>query len=124
MTNALIDVGIHVDGMSEEEAMELMTVGGFQEEQEARSKYLRARLTSTQLSTYFVGSPGDVGPRGGGPAARRGRGRCGGGRGSAAARIAGGLGDTPAFDQRAHMDAVLAHGTPPVRWLRRILLEG
>jgi hypothetical protein len=36
--------------------MELMVNGGFQEESEATKKWDRARLTSTQLSTYFVGS--------------------------------------------------------------------
>ena len=33
-----------------------MVDGGFQEEAEARAKYDRARLSSTQLVTYFVGS--------------------------------------------------------------------
>ena len=33
-----------------------MVDGGFQEEAEARAKYDRARLSSTQLSTYFAGS--------------------------------------------------------------------
>jgi uncharacterized protein (DUF885 family) len=54
--NALIDVGIHTAGMTEDEAVELMVDGGFQEEAAARAKYNRARLSSTQLSTYFVGS--------------------------------------------------------------------
>ena len=43
-------------GMTEDEAVALMVDGGFQEEAEARAKYNRARLTSTQLSTYFAGS--------------------------------------------------------------------
>ena len=42
--------------MTEEEAVALMVEGGFQEEAEARAKYDRARLSSTQLSTYFAGS--------------------------------------------------------------------
>ena len=33
-----------------------MVDGGFQEEAEARAKFDRARLSSTQLSTYFAGS--------------------------------------------------------------------
>jgi hypothetical protein len=37
--------------------------------------------------------------------------------------IAGGLGDTPGFDQRAHLESVIAHGTPPIKWLGRILLD-
>ena len=55
ITNAIIDAAIHCDGMTEDEAVELMVDGGFQEEAEARAKCDRARLTSTQLSTYFVG---------------------------------------------------------------------
>ncbi len=63
VTNAMIDVGIHTAGMTEDEAVSLMVDGGFQEEAEARAKYDRARLSSTQLCTYFVGLDGDVGPR-------------------------------------------------------------
>ncbi|MEJ2129315.1 MAG: DUF885 domain-containing protein [Woeseiaceae bacterium] len=55
VTNAIIDSAIHVDGMTHDEAMKLMVEGGFQEEREASMKWLRAQLTSAQLSTYFVG---------------------------------------------------------------------
>ena len=55
-TNAIIDARIHCDGMTEDEAVALMVDGGFQEEAEARAKFDRARLSSTQLSTYFAGS--------------------------------------------------------------------
>ena len=41
-----------------------------------------------------------------------------------APRLVGELGETPGFDYRAHLEAVLAHGTPPVKWVRRILWEG
>ena len=54
--NAIIDARIHCDGMTEDEAVALMVDGGFQETSEARAKYSRARLSSTQLSTYFAGS--------------------------------------------------------------------
>src|SRR5213078_1102241 len=53
--NAIIDQAVHCDGMTETEAMELMTARGFQEEGEAAGKWRRALLTSAQLSTYFVG---------------------------------------------------------------------
>ena len=56
VTNAIIDARIHATGMTEDEAVALMVDGGFQEEAEARAKYDRARLSSTQLSTYFAGS--------------------------------------------------------------------
>ena len=42
--------------MTEDEAVAFMVDGGFQEEAEARAKFDRARLSSTQLSTYFAGS--------------------------------------------------------------------
>lgn len=54
--NAIIDQKIHTAGMSEEAAKALMMVEGFQEEGEAVGKWKRAQLTSTQLSTYFVGN--------------------------------------------------------------------
>jgi hypothetical protein len=53
--NALLDQHIHCDGMTEAEAMALMVERGFQEEAEAAGKWRRALLSSTQLSTYFVG---------------------------------------------------------------------
>src|SRR5437762_3859319 len=53
--NAIIDQGIHAKNMSEKEAMDLMMEEGFQQEGEAVAKWKRARLSSAQLSTYFVG---------------------------------------------------------------------
>ncbi len=53
--NAILDQAVHCDGMTEGEAMALMTERGFQEDGEAAGKWRRALLTSTQLSTYFVG---------------------------------------------------------------------
>ncbi len=125
VTNALIDVGIHVHGMTEEEAVGLMVDGGFQERSEAVKKYERARLTSTQLSTYFVGSASmwDLEEE------RRRRLAIASGdpRGAAAVptpRVVGGFGETPRFVYREHLEAVLDHGTPPIPALRRILLGG
>ena len=54
--NAIIDQKIHTAGMTEGEAMEMMMVDGFQEEGEAAGKWIRAQLSSTQLSTYYVGN--------------------------------------------------------------------
>ncbi|PZF93111.1 DUF885 domain-containing protein [Micromonospora endophytica] len=53
--NALLDQLVHCDDLPESEAMALLTGRGFQEEGEAGGKWRRALLTSTQLSTYFVG---------------------------------------------------------------------
>ncbi len=54
--NAVIDQKIHTDGMTEKEAVDFMMNEGFQEEGEAVGKWRRAQLSSTQLSTYYVGS--------------------------------------------------------------------
>ncbi len=54
--NAIIDQKIHTDGMTEREAVDFMMNEGFQEEGEAVGKWRRAQLSSTQLSTYYVGS--------------------------------------------------------------------
>jgi uncharacterized protein (DUF885 family) len=54
--NAILDQKIHTAGMTEKEAMALMMNEGFQEEGEAAGKWRRAQLTSSQLSTYYVGS--------------------------------------------------------------------
>jgi uncharacterized protein (DUF885 family) len=54
--NSMIDQKIHTAGMTEKEAMDLMMNEGFQEEGEAAGKWRRACLTSTQLSTYYVGN--------------------------------------------------------------------
>src|SRR5438105_2482121 len=56
--NAIIDQKIHTEGMSEEEAIARMKNDAFQEEGEAVGKWKRARLSSTQLSTYYVGNAG------------------------------------------------------------------
>ena len=123
VTNALIDVGIHARGMTEEEAVGLMVEGGFQERSEAVKKYERARLTATQLATYFVGSVAmwDLEEE----RRRQLAAASGDPRGAAAvapARVVGGYGETPGFAYREHLEAVLAHGTPPLPALRRIVL--
>src|SRR5438094_6673716 len=55
IANAILDQSIHTGNMSEQEAMNLMMKETFQEEGEAVAKWKRARLSSAQLSTYFVG---------------------------------------------------------------------
>jgi len=92
--NAIIDQRIHCDGMTEAEAMALMMERGFQEEGEAAGKWRRALLSSTQLSTYFVGYT-EV-------------------REIAEARPAG-------VTLRDWHDRMLAHGSPPPRHLRTLL---
>jgi hypothetical protein len=120
VTNAIIDGRIHCDAMTEQEAVDLMVEGGFQEEAEARAKFRRARLSSTQLSTYFAGSMEmwDIELE-----ARR-RAAASEGADPDSIRpgaLPGGLGDTPGFRYRDHLEAVIGHGAPPTSLLRRVL---
>ena len=92
--NAVLDQLVHCENLSEADAMAMMTGRGFQEAGEAAGKWRRALLTSTQLSTYFVGYT-EVSA-------------------IAAARP---FGATP----KAWHDAMLAHGSPPPRHLRTLL---
>jgi uncharacterized protein (DUF885 family) len=97
--NAILDARIHAHGMTEAEAMALMADRGHQEEGEAAGKWRRAQLTSAQLSTYYVGYSeiSDL----------------------AADLRAAGPGQT---DQQLH-DRMLAHGSPPVRLLRTLIVS-
>jgi uncharacterized protein (DUF885 family) len=121
--NALIDVGIHAGAMTEDEAVGLMVDGGFQEESEARNKWNRARLTSTQLSTYFVGSIEmwdlELERR---RRAAAGSGDPGGTNAVPMPRVVGDFGQTPGFGYREHLEAVISHGAPPMVLLRRLVL--
>ncbi|HEY2238137.1 MAG TPA: DUF885 domain-containing protein [Streptosporangiaceae bacterium] len=96
--NAILDARVHGHGMTEAEAMTLMTGRGYQEEGEAAGKWRRALLTSAQLSTYYVGytEVSDL---------------------AADLRTA-----DPTRPPRNTHDAILAHGSPPVRLLRPLLL--
>ncbi len=53
--NAVIDHAIQVDNTSEADVVGLLRREGFQEEAEARGKWLRATLSQVQLSSYFTG---------------------------------------------------------------------
>ena len=100
ITNAIIDSAIHVDGMTQNEAMKLMIEGGFQEEREAAGKWVRAQLSSTQLSTYFVGYQEHKALR---------------------ADVEAAWADE--FTLRRYHDQVLSYGSPPVRFVRALMLN-
>ena len=103
VTNTLMDIRIHArePGMTEEEAMDLMVKGGFQEHSEASEKWNRARLSSTQLCEYFLGSAEMTDLE---REARR--------RAAAESRE---------FAWRPFLESVLSHGTPPTPVIRDIL---
>ena len=99
VTNAIIDSAIHVDGMTRDQAMKLMIEGGFQEEREAAGKWTRAQLTSAQLSTYFVGYQEHIEMR---------------------KAVEAAWGDE--FTLRRYHDQALSYGSPPVKFIRALIL--
>ena len=96
--NAILDQSIHAGNMSEKEAMDLMENEGFQQEGEAVAKWKRARLTSAQLSTYFVGVSEQLDLRD-----------------RAKAKASG------SFDLKKYHDSALAFGSPPAKYVRQLL---
>jgi uncharacterized protein (DUF885 family) len=55
VTNTLLDYGVHVLGMSREDAIRLLTHEAFQSQEEAEAKWRRVQLSSVQLTSYFSG---------------------------------------------------------------------
>ena len=100
IANAILDQAIHVDGMNREDAMKLMVHDTFQEEREAALKWVRAQLTSTQLSTYFVGyqEHRDL-------------------------RTAAEKAWANKFSLKRYHDGTLSFGSPPVRFVKALLLD-
>jgi len=55
VANTILDHKMHCRKMTDDEALKFLTEDVFQSEGEARLKIIRAKQSSTQLSTYFVG---------------------------------------------------------------------
>jgi uncharacterized protein (DUF885 family) len=98
--NAIIDQAIHTEGMTREQAMKLMMEDTFQEEREAAEKWVRAQLTSAQLSTYFVGTVEHFD-------LRRDIEHTWGAK----------------FDLKTYHDRILSYGSPPVQYVRALVLN-
>jgi uncharacterized protein (DUF885 family) len=98
IANAILDQSVHAGNMTEEEAMNLMTKETFQQEGEAVAKWKRARLTSAQLSSYFVGGTEHLDLR----AAEQKK-----------------LGKD--FNLKKYNDQVISYGSPPVKYVRELM---
>ena len=55
LANTILDVRLHTKSMTDQQALDLMINDGFQEREEATGKLQRAKLSSAQLPTYYVG---------------------------------------------------------------------
>ena len=98
IANAILDQSIHAGNMTEQQAMDLMTKETFQEQGEATLKWKRARLTSAQLSTYFVGVSEHLDLR---------------------AAVQKKFGKD--FDLKKYNDQVISYGSPPVKYVRELM---
>ena len=96
--NAILDQSIHAGNMTEQQALDLMMKEGFQQEGEAVAKWKRARLSSAQLSTYFVGVTEHLDLR------------------EKAKAKAG-----ASFDLKKYNDTVISFGSPPVKYVRELM---
>ncbi|CAN5539275.1 DUF885 domain-containing protein [soil metagenome] len=96
--NAILDQSIHTANMSEQEALDLMMKEGFQQEGEAVAKWKRARLSSAQLSTYFIGATEHLELR-------------------ERAKARGG----DKFDLKKYHDEVLSFGSPPAKYVGELM---
>ncbi|MFY9531887.1 MAG: DUF885 domain-containing protein [Candidatus Acidiferrales bacterium] len=55
LSNVILDIRMHTQSMTDQQAMDLMTKEAFQTQAEAEGKLRRAKLSSVQLPTYYVG---------------------------------------------------------------------
>ncbi len=94
VANAILDHKMHCTEMSDEQALRFLVDGAYQSEGEARLKIVRAKQSSTQLSTYFVGRMAHYDLR---------------------QKIQRELGDQ--FELGRFHEAVLDHGSVPVKYL-------
>lgn len=100
VTNAILDYRMHCTNMTDQEALMLLVMRAFQSEAEAILKIIRAKQSSCQLSTYFVGRMAFVRLR------RRTQDEMGEG-----------------FHLGRYHEAVLAHGTLPVKYLPELVRD-
>lgn len=100
VANAILDHRMHCTAMSDEEALQFLTRRAFQSEGEAIGKIIRAKQSSCQLSTYFVGRTAFYRLR---QQVQREQGE--------------------PFDLGRYHEAVLAHGTLPVKYLPELVRE-
>ena len=100
MTNAILDHKMHCTQMSDAEALKLLTERAFQSEGEALGKIIRSKQSSCQLSTYFVGRTAFYRLR---------------------QQIQSEQGER--FELGRYHEAVMDHGTLPVKYLPELVRE-
>jgi uncharacterized protein (DUF885 family) len=98
VVNAILDRKMHTAGMTDDQAMDLLMNRAFQTEGEAVGKVIRSKQSSCQLSTYFVGRTAFYRLR---------------------RKVQREMGHK--FRLGPYHEAVLAHGTLPVKYLPELV---
>jgi uncharacterized protein (DUF885 family) len=98
VANAILDHKMHCTKMPDDAVIKFLVEGAFQSEGEARLKLIRAKQSSVQLSTYFVGRMAHYRLR---------------------QQIERELGDK--FELGRFHEAVLSHGSVPVKYLPELV---
>ena len=98
VANAILDHHMHCANMTDEDALTFLTRRAFQSEGEAVAKIVRAKQSSCQLSTYFVGRTAFYRLR---------------------QQIQREMGES--FQLGRYHEAVLDHGTLPVKYLPELV---
>lgn len=98
VANAILDHKMHCSDMTDEQAMDLLIRQAYQSEGEAVGKVIRAKQSSCQLSTYFVGRMAFYALR---------------------QKVQRAMGER--FDLGRFHEAVLDHGTLPVKYLPELV---
>ncbi len=100
VANAILDHKMHCTQLTDDQALKFLVEDAYQSEGEARLKIVRAKQSSTQLSTYFVGRMAHYKLR---------------------QEIQREMGDQ--FDLGRFHEAVLDHGSVPVKFLPQLVRE-
>ena len=98
VTNTILDYSVHVLGLTEAQAMDMLMRQAFQSQAEAAGKWRRAQLSSVQLTSYFSGYSEIMDLR---------------------EQRKQALG--PRFDLKQFHDQVLGYGSAPVKVIRELM---
>lgn len=98
--NTILDYSIHVNNMTEDQALDLLVNQAFQQSAEAKGKWRRATLTQVQLCSYFTGFHEIMELRN---------------------ELKQAQGES--FDLKKFHEDFLSYGSAPVKYVRELMLE-
>ncbi|WP_298738886.1 DUF885 domain-containing protein [uncultured Chitinophaga sp.] len=98
--NTILDYSVHVNNMSKEDAIKLLTQEAFQQQAEAAGKWKRVSVTSVQLTSYYTGYKEIIDLR---------------------TAYKEKMGDK--YNLKAFNEQFLSYGSTPVKYIRQLMLN-